>query len=155
MVGAFGAWQMNDHNTPLGREHDAWVAGVSLKWNVFDGFRTMYNSGQASAARSAAGEMLEHTRKQVGYEVREAWLRRIEAEKRLAVSRSAVVSAEEATRLLSRRFENGLATMLDLLDAQTALNQARANLVESENNLLLATGRVYFSAGIFLKEVQQ
>jgi outer membrane protein TolC len=91
----------------------------------------------------------------VGYEVREAWLRRIEAEKRLAVSRSAVVSAEEATRLLSRRFENGLATMLELLDAQTALNQARANLVESENNLLLATGRVYFSAGIFLKEVQQ
>lgn len=155
MVGAFGSWQMNDHNTPLGREHDAWAAGVSLKWNVFDGFRTIYNSSQAGASRSAAVEMLEHTRKQVGYEVREAWLRRIEAEKRLAVARTALISAEEATRLLSRRFENGLATMLELLDAQTALNQARANLVESENNLLLATGRVYFTAGTFLKEVQQ
>lgn len=154
-VGAVGAWQMNDKNSPFGRDHDSWMLGVALKWNIFDGFRTVQGNSQAVAARSAAGEMLTQTRKEVGYQVHEAWLRWIEAEKRRQVALSALASAEEAFRLLSRRFENSLATMVELLDAQSALNQVRANMVESEANLMLATGQVYFSAGIFTKEVQQ
>ena len=154
-MGAFGSWQMNDHTTPFSREHDAWMAGVSLRWNLFDGFRTWNGSGQARAARNAAAEMVEATRKEVDYQVREALLRSREADKRLQVARAAVASAEEATRILSKRFDNALATMLELLDAQSALNQARANLVESESAQLLAVGKVYYRAGLFLKEVQQ
>jgi outer membrane protein TolC len=154
-IGAFGSWQMNDHSRPLGQEHDAWQAGVSLRWNLFDGFRTWHGSSQALALRSAAAEQLAQTRKEVSFQVHEAWLRQQEAEKRLTVARSAVAAAEEATRLLAKRFDNALATMLELLDAQSALNQARANLVESETALTLATGRVYYAAGLFLKEVQQ
>jgi outer membrane protein len=153
-VGAVGAWQMNDKNSLFGRDHDAWMVGVSLRWNIFDGFRTWHGSGQAQASRSAANELLEQTRKEVSYQVHEAWLRRIEAEKRREVASSAVAAADEATRLLAKRFDNALASMVELLDAQSALNQARANLVESDANLMLATGRLYHSAGIFLKEVQ-
>jgi outer membrane protein TolC len=153
-VGAIGAWQMNDKNSPFGRDHDAWMVGVSLRWNIFDGFRTWHGSGQAQASRSAANELLEQTRKEVSYQVYEAWLRRIEAEKRREVASSAVAAADEATRLLAKRFDNALASMVELLDAQSALNQARANLVESDANLMLATGRLYHSAGIFQKEVQ-
>jgi outer membrane protein TolC len=105
--------------------------------------------------RSAAVEQLAQTRKEVSYQVHEAWLRHREAEQRLAVARNAVSAAEEATRLLSKRFDNALATMLELLDAQSALNQARAALVENDTALTLATGRVYYAAGSFLKEIQQ
>lgn len=154
-IGAIASWQMNDPNRPLGREHDSWMAGISLRWNLFDGFRTWHASNQASATRAAAAEMLTQTRKEVGYQVHEAWLRYQEAEKRLLVARNAVASAEETTRILAKRFDNALATMLELLDAQSALHQARANLVESNASLLLATGRVYYAAGVFLKEVQQ
>ena len=52
-----------------------------------------------------------------------------------------------------RIFENSLATMVELLDAQTALNQIRANLVETETSYALASGRVHYVAGIFLKEM--
>jgi len=154
-VGAFGSWQMNDNSTPFSRDHDSWMAGVSLRWNLFDGFRTWHGSGQAQATRTAAYEQLEQTRKEVSYQVHEAWLRRIESEKRLDVAHAALASAEETVRLLAKRFDNALATMVELLDAQSALNQARANQVESEASLLLATGRLYYAAGIFLKEVQQ
>lgn len=153
-AGAVGVWQMNDKNSAFGRDHDAWMIGVSLRWNIFDGFRTWHGSGQAQASRSAAVEKLEQARKNVSYQVYEAWLRRAEAEKRREVASSAVASADETTRLLAKRFENALATMVELLDAQSALNQARANMVESDANLMLATGRLYHVAGIFLKEVQ-
>lgn len=154
-IGAFGSWQMNDHNRPFGNEHDSWMLGVAARWNLFNGFRTWHNNSQALAARSAAVEQLAQARKEVSYQVHEAWLRHQEAEKRLKTARSAVSAAEEATRLLAKRFDNALATMLELLDAQSALNQARATLVENTTALTLATGRVYYAAGTFLKEVQQ
>jgi outer membrane protein len=154
VVGAFGSWQMNDKATPFGRDHDSWMAGVSLRWNLFDGFRTCYGTAQTQATQSAATERLEQTRKEVSYQVHEAWLRRIEAEKRREVAGSAVAAADETVRLLAKRFDNALASMVELLDAQSALNQARANLVESEANVMLAAGRLYQVAGIFLKEVK-
>jgi outer membrane protein TolC len=153
-LGAIGSWQMDDHSTPFGRDHDAWMVGVSLRWNIFDGFRTVQGHRQARSAHAAANERLEQARKDASLQVHEAWLRRIEAEKRQEVARSALEAAEEAVRLISKRFDNALASMLDLLDARTALNQSRANMVESEANLKLAMGRLYHAAGIFLKEVQ-
>ncbi len=151
---AFGSWQMNDHNTVFGREHDSWMVGVSLRWNIFDGFRSWNNDKQARSMRTAVNEQFEQTRKQVSYQVQEAWLRRTEALKLEEVSKKALISAEEAVRLLGKRFDNALATMLELLDAQSALNQARANHLESEANLQLATARLYHAAGVLLKEVQ-
>jgi outer membrane protein TolC len=74
-------------------------------------------------------------------------------EKRREVARHALLDAEETVRLLSRRFENSLATMAELLDAQSALNQTRASLVESEADHALAGGQVYYTSGIFLKEM--
>jgi len=43
--------------------------------------------------------------------------------------------------------------MAELLDAQSALNQTRASLVESEASHALADGQVYYTSGIFLKEM--
>ncbi len=154
-VAAFGSWQMNDRDTPFGRDHDSWTAGVALRWNIFDGFRNWHGAAKAQSLRSAASEMLEQTRKEVGFQVHEAWLRRIESVKRREVAASSVAAAEEAVRLLSKRFENSLANMVELLDAQSALNQARANLVDSDANVILATGGLYQAAGIFLKEMGQ
>ena len=153
-IGAIASWQMNDHTAPLAKEHDAWMAGVSLRWNLFDGLRTRHGDARAVAERSAAHEQLIQIRKDVGYQVHEAWLRHQEAVKRHTVAVLAAGSAEETVRLVSKRFDNALASMVELLDAQTALNRARADLVESETGVVLAIGRIYQSAGILLKEIQ-
>ena len=152
-IGAFASYQMNAENTPFGSDNDAWVAGVSLKWQIFDGFRRCRERDRATAGRSAAAEQLENSLKEVTYQVQESLLRREEMEKRLAVARNALQDAEETVRLLSSRFENSLATMAELLDARNALNQARASLVETEANHTLSGGQVYYTSGVFLKEI--
>jgi outer membrane protein TolC len=124
-----------------------------LKWNIFDGYRRGSERKRALSGQSAAKEMLESTTKDVRYQLRESYLRRYEVAKRLEVARNALLDAEETVRLLSKRYENSLATMVELLDAQTALNQARANLVETEAGYALAGGRVYYMTGTFLKEM--
>ena len=82
-------------------------------------------------------------------------MRREEAGKRLEVARHSVRDGEEVVRLISRRYENSLATFVDLLDAQTALNRARAQLISNESDYARATARLYHATGTFLKEVLQ
>ncbi|RII29574.1 MAG: TolC family protein [Geobacter sp.] len=153
MVDAFASYQLNDKDVPFGADNDSWLAGVSLKWQIFDGFRRGHERERAAASRSAADEMLAGQTKQIKFQIKESYLRREEMGKRLEVARHALEDAEESVRLISKRFENSLATMIELLDAQTALNQTRTNLVETEANYALASGRVYYTAGIFTKEI--
>ena len=152
-VGAFASYQLNAKEAPIGAENDAWVAGLNLKWQLFEGFRSNHERNRATAGRSAAIEILENRSKDVRYQLKESYMRLDETAKRLEVARHALLGAEEAVRLITKRFENSLATMVELLDAQTALNQTRANLVETEAGYALAGGRVHYAAGIFLKEM--
>jgi outer membrane protein TolC len=152
-IDAFASYQLNAKDAPFGNDNDSWMAGLSLRWQIFDGFRRNRELDRASALRSSTAEILGNSSKEIIFQVRESLLRREEMGKRLEVARHALLDAEESVRLLDKRFENSLATMAELLDAQTALNQARSNLVENETNYALASGRVYYSAGIFLKEM--
>jgi outer membrane protein TolC len=154
-VGAFASYQLNAKDVPFTSDNSAWNAGLSLKWQLFDGFRRDSEGKRAALGQSAAREQLESATKDVRYQVRESYVRRDEAAKRLEVSRNSVLFAEETVRLLSRRFENSLALMVELLDAQTVLNQARANLVDAEAGYALAGGRVYFMTGSFIKEMHK
>ena len=97
--------------------------------------------------------MLESTTQEVRYQLKESYIRREEAAKRLEVTRHALLDAEETVRLLAKRYENSLATLVELLDAQTALNQTRANLVDTEAGYILAGGQVYYMMGTFVKEM--
>ncbi len=146
-------YQMNDRDTPFSRDNDAWIVGANLRWELFDGMRRVNDRARAKALHDSARQYLEQQTKEIAFQVRESLLRREEAEKRLQVARAAYRTAEEGLRLIEKRFSNSLATMVEVLDSQTALNTARINVVESESGYLLATARVWHTAGIFLKEV--
>lgn len=152
-VGAFATYQLNGKEAPFASDNDAWGAGINLKWQLFEGFRSNHERGRAAAGRSASLEILESRARDVRYQLKESYLRRDESGKQLEAVRHALLDAEEALRLITKRFENSLATMAELLDAQAALDQTRADLVESEAGYALAGGRIYYAAGIFLKEM--
>jgi outer membrane protein TolC len=152
-VGAFASYQLNAKDAPFTSDNDGWTAGVSLKWNIFDGLRSNSERERAISGQSAAREMLESTTRDVRFQLKESYLRRDEAGKHLEVAGHAVLDAEETVRLLTKRYENSLATMVELLDAQTALDQARSNLVETGAGYALAGGRVHYMSGTFVKEM--
>jgi len=152
-VYASASYQMNDRDIPLGRDNDSWMLAATLRWEVFDGMRRRSEVERVQANRNAASAYLNNQRQEVALQVREGLLRRNEAVKRLEVARDSVKDAEEMLRLINKRFENGLATTVELLDAQTALNRSRAQLTDNETTFALSTARVYQSAGLFLREV--
>jgi outer membrane protein TolC len=148
-------YQMNDRDVPFGRDNDSWMVGASLRWELFDGFSRWNEKEKAKAMAGAASEYLEDFRKEVAIQVEEMRLKREEAMKRLEAASHAVRDSEETVRLISRRFENSISTMVELLDAQTALNSARARLIANESDYALATARLFHATGTFLKEVMK
>ncbi|GFO53369.1 RND transporter [Geomonas sp. Red276] len=154
-VHAQASYQVNDRSLPLGYDNDSWTVGVSLRWEIFDGLSRSHERSRAELKREAAAELLENGRREAAVQVKESLLRRQEAELRLASAQGAVRAAEEGMRLITLRFQNGLSSMVELLDAEAALNGARANLIEVENGLQVSSAEVYFRAGVLVKEVMK
>ena len=152
---ASGSYQLNDRDLPFGTDKDSWTVGVNLRWELFDGMRRSHEKEKAELTRKGAAEVLENERREVALQVTESVLHRQEAFLRLETARAAVRDAEESRRLVTLRFGNGLSSLVEVMDAETALDRARANLVEVENGYDAATGEIYFRTGVFLKEVMR
>lgn len=102
-------------------------AGITLTMPLFDGFRTKARIQQAQAELHRAEHELELARKGVRLEVLRA-VKDMESLKRSYEAQLATVSlAEETYAIAQTRFRNGLSTQLELTDAETALEAARAN----------------------------
>jgi outer membrane protein len=147
-----GRYELDDKDPFRGRGKSYTVMGV-LSWNVFDGFLTTKKTSEARANYNAAGHMYEQMKQGVLLEVRQAYNSAVEAGQRVDVARTAVDEGEEALRIIERRFDNGMARMLDVLDAETALTRARTNLAQalydqnvSMASLRLATGAMSYNS---------
>ena len=152
---AGATYQMNARTAPFSSDNDAWIVGANLRWELFDGMRRLDDRAKSVALQNSAREYLDQHTREISLQVKESLLRRDEAAKRLEVARASYLHAEEGVRLISKRFVNSLATMVEVLDAQTALNRARVNMVENETGYALATARIWYAAGVFLKEVMK
>jgi outer membrane protein TolC len=152
-VALFGAWQANDHNMPLGMAGTSYRVGAALSWTIFDGAATAAQKAGARAELALAESMFEGMKREARFRVAEAALRLKEARQSLAIAEAAVKAAEEGVRLIEMRYENGLAPMVALLDAQTALDKARSDAVRVRMELLMAHGDLRHRAGTLLSEL--
>jgi len=109
------------------------VAGV-LNWNAFDGGIANAGIDRASAGYAETEANLRQAEAAIQFQIRDARRQTQEAEIRAGAREAAVADAEEAQRLTRKRYENGLATMVDLLSAQTQLDKARADLVSARHD---------------------
>lgn len=149
-VGVTGTYRIDGSDGPFSPDNRTWNVGVGLSWNLFDGLRREAAVAKAAAERAGAKAYFRGAADQAAFEVTEAYLSVDEARRRVEIARAAVALAEEGTRLIRARYENQLARFLDLLDAQTALDSARADLVRAENDLLQSRARLERASGTLL-----
>ena len=117
------------------------VAGVSMPLRVFD--RNRGNIAAARAALAAAEARRASTLATTSAQARNAIAAVEAAERRVdALGKSALPEAAEALRLALRSFEEGRATLLELLDAQDAYTAAQTALTDARLALALATAEL-------------
>jgi outer membrane protein TolC len=151
-VGLTGALQANDPDYPFGTSGTSYMVGVGVTWRVFDGNRSKASEARAEAGARQAESYLAASVKEARFRIREAWLRLKEAQAGITIAERALASADEGVRLVRVRYENGLAPMVALLDAQSALNRARSDAVRARAGEASALTELKFRAGVLLKE---
>ena len=125
----------------------SWFAGVSLRWNLFNGGSDKAKAEEASHALARARAMEQQAASGIRLEVRRANADLTSARERLTVTAAAVSAAEESLRIVKNRYENGLNTVTDLLRAETALDEARTRHVAAVHDVRLAAVGVEIAMG--------
>ncbi len=153
VVGVGGTYQLNDHNRPFGDQGDSWQVGAFLRWELFDGAKREHERQKAKHRIAETDEYLKGFRKELSFNVYEAFLGVEASKKGVDLANAAVESAEEGRRLVRVRYENSLSPMVDLLDAQASLDATRADAIEKESAYLTAIANLGFQSGTILKDL--
>lgn len=106
------------------------VAGV-VSWKITDFGITSNRINKAQAAANQKQAALRSQENRTRLAVLKSWRTLKVAEKQVASNRLAVEQAEEAQRLIMKRYKNGVSTMTEVLASQAQLDKARADLVQS------------------------
>jgi outer membrane protein TolC len=124
------------------RQNGGWFGdksfGVTIGIPIFDGFRAKGAIDLAAAQARLADLQLAQTRERVESETATARAELDRAEALFAARGQNAAEAAEAYRLASLRQSRGLATQLEVSDAQLALTLARTNEARAVYDLYLA-----------------
>ncbi|MGD8921705.1 MAG: TolC family protein [Candidatus Zixiibacteriota bacterium] len=115
----------NGYIPNLNRLKGNYTAGLELKIPIFNGFRTRHKTSVADADVRAAQERVADIERQVNADVSRAIAAVNSSVDKIGNSEIQVRQAERAVDLAQSQYDAGVVTNLDVLDAQTALAQAR------------------------------
>ncbi len=121
--------------------------GVSLRWNIFDGFFREQQVQTAKVNSLNAELQLAQAEKDISVEVKKALLDLEAAKKAWEVSEKAMVSAGQDRRIAEERYNLGAGTLLDLLVANANYVQAEANRVNAIAGFLISRHNMEFVTG--------
>lgn len=125
----------------------AWFAGLSLSWDLWNWGNTSSKSAQAEEEVLQNRESLELLKEQIEIEVYNTYLALNSNAEKIKVSQLAVLSAEENFRIVNEKYEHQLATANDLIDAEVALLNSRSMLTISQADFELVKVRLNLAIG--------
>jgi len=152
-LGVGSSYQLNDAEVPFGSDGESWQVFALFKWELYDGSKRSHEKQKAHYQIAETREHLARLMNGAAFQVFESFLGVEEARKNSELAQSALATAEEGQRLVRIRYENSLSPLVDMLDAQVSLDQARTNKLMREKEQQLATLKLCFESGIIMQEM--
>ncbi|MDP9359874.1 MAG: TolC family protein [Acidobacteriota bacterium] len=131
---------INQHTTP-------YSAGVSLRFPLFTGFRNTYDVRAAEIETQLAAENARGLEQQINLQVWTSYYDLQTAMQRLTTSRDLLRNAQESVDVALGRYRAGIGNILDLLTAEAALENARAEEVQARTDWFLSVAQLAHDTG--------
>ena len=138
----------NGKNGVVGPRRD-WSMLLVANWELFSGFKTDAQVAQASWDHAASKDTRLYTERKVSEAVRTAWHKLATARQRVDLLENAAITAEEVWEATKRKRDAGKATVTEVLDDETRINDARIeytgafyDMHQAAYELLSAMGRL-------------
>ncbi|HUV37277.1 MAG TPA: TolC family protein [Patescibacteria group bacterium] len=150
-VGASFGYVWNDRamadNLNFFKEEYMWSVIGYVSFNLFDRFATSANVRNAKANHRIAEYNLENAKLQAIREIKSLVFMLRESRERISVATETVEQAMEDVRLADERYRVGAGTMLETIDAQVALTQAKADVIDAKCDYLIAVADLARATG--------
>ena len=152
-VQAFAGYQLTSRveSRNAGDYVNGGLAGVQMSWPIFDGFLTKGRVDEARARRGKAAEAKAETTRVIQLQVRSAWTDLRTAQSVLTAQAENTKKAVRALELANERYKAGSGTQIDVLNAQTALTEARGSYVDALRNYSVARATLIRATGADLQ----
>lgn len=153
-VGLFAVYSGTDQNPETATlNKESVLAGVSLTFPFFEGGLRVAELQEARAKERQARLAYDDMKKNVDIELRGAYLDLETQKGTLKFLEDQLVFARDNYHAVLRQYENGLATSLDVMDANTLLLSSERNVADALYGCRLAHLKVRKSSGTLLKFV--
>ena len=129
-LNAFGSYELYDDEIFAG-DASGYLAGIQLKWNVFEGYKRFGKLQKSQATYDKARLEYESYVSRSEMERNRASRAVKDAENNLHLTRLALEQAEESLRIRSNRFEQGLEKTSDLLTAEAQFSQKQLEYAQT------------------------
>ena len=136
-------------NTGFADNNVYWVAAINLDWTIWDGGLRLAQAREKASIKRVSELMLIKQGQIADEEVRIAWERYQRAEKAMVAVDDEVALAAENLELSRRGFEAGLATWLEVEQAELSLQMSQLNGLNERMNRDLAAVDLLVATGAF------
>lgn len=145
-VASFIRRDLNSAARPFGGS-SSWTVGLMASWTPFSGAAQVADLRAAEARRAGAVAQFDGVAAAAAADLERSELSLRAALGRLTLTRSVLVHAIEAHRIVGRKYDGGLATVVELLDAAASATQARLALSAARQRLMSAMADRLKAAG--------
>ncbi|MGQ0701097.1 MAG: TolC family protein [Panacagrimonas sp.] len=129
------------------RERDSASVGLSVSVPIFSGFATTYRVRAAEAQVEARTADLTSLRNQISQEVFQAHSELTTQTQSVFAAQALVAAAQESENVARGRYEAGVGTILDLINAQSSAADSRRQLILAQSNWAAARTRLAQAIG--------
>jgi outer membrane protein len=144
-VGATGATNGSNNSSFSGRTYSV---NVGVQMPVFTGFSNQYDVASAAEQYQAALARAETTRQQIIQQVFTAYYTLRTATNRVRTASDLLASAIQSETVARGRYREGVGSIVDLLVAQSALANARAQAVDARWQWRTALAQLAHDVGV-------
>jgi outer membrane protein len=127
---------------------DSYTLRLGLSVPIFSGFSREYDQRAAQFRAQAAREQAEQVRQRVAYDVFSAYYNLQTSARRVRTAEDLLASASQSSEVALGRYRAGVGTVLDLLSAQSALADARAERIQSRLAWSVSLAQLAHDAGL-------
>lgn len=124
-----------------------YTAGASVNWNIFEGFDTISKIQAAEADAKARFEFLRQREIGATADVWEKYYNFVTAIRKLEFSKAYEEASQGAYDLAMTSYKSGLKDIIDLLNAESALSDARSQLINSRRGLYISFAQLVHATG--------
>jgi TolC family type I secretion outer membrane protein len=134
--------------TTIPNGDNSYNVSLGLAIPLFNGFSRQYDLRAAEYQAEAASARSETVRQQVVFQVFSAYYGLQTATRRVRTADDLIASATQSSEVARARYKAGVGSVLDLLAAQTALANARAQQVDARLAWSVSLAQLAHDAGV-------